>query len=86
MDFNAKYVMISMSTQLLNISFELGLLQGRSRTEAAERSHRQAMEFLREAGSGESELTSMIIPEDAWVRTMLVGYPEEMEEYKDRES
>ena len=71
-DFDTQQVILSTQKQLLNLWFAVFLLRGMDREEAARKSHQQAMEYLREAGMGETQIPLVILSEEAWVRTMMI--------------
>jgi len=75
MEFNPHQVVISTQKQLLNVWFEVYLLKGHRVSQAARRSHAQCLQYLREVGVPESDLTTLVVSEEQWVQAMLTANP-----------
>jgi len=75
MEFNPQEVVMSTQKQLLDVWFEVYLLQGHRVSQAARRSHARCLEYLRAVGVPESDLATLVVAEEEWVQTMLTANP-----------
>jgi len=75
MEFNPHQVVMSTQKQLLNVWFEVYLLKGHRVSQAARKSHAQCLQYLREVGVSESDLTTLVVSEEHWVQAMLTANP-----------
>ena len=75
MEFDPQHVVLNTQQQLLNLWFEVYLLKGHRVSQAARRSHAQALHYLRAVGVPDGDLLTHLMSEDEWVRAMLASTP-----------